>query len=646
MVHGVMGKVLWVDLSAGTCLIETIPDIVYERLLSGMGLAAYLLYQRIPPGADPLGPQNVLGFVSGLLGGAGSLVTGRWMAAAKSPLTGAWGETNCGGTLSPALKHAGFDGIFFTGASQRPVYLFVENGRAELRDASGLWGLDTRETEQAIRRMHPGRPVSVACIGLAGERLSRIAGIVNDEGRLAARSGLGAVMGSKRLKALVVRGSQPVKIHDRQEMKRLSKKANVFASFRPPFVSGRVFSVVGELFRILPLAMRQDGLLYKILLSRWGTIGMNQVSVGMGDSPIRNWTGSNEDFTLRISSDLNPDRITDRQERRYHCRSCPIGCGGVLTESGNHKPEYETVMALGGLLVNHDLDSIYRINERLNRAGMDSISAGGTIAFAIECYQHGLLTHEDTGGMELTWGDAPAIERLVEMMIRREGIGNLLADGSRAAAERIGRGSERFAVQARGQELAMHDSRNDPGFALHAVVDPAPGRHTTGSYMYYEMFQLWKKIPSLPAIKPRFYPKGWKYSASEEQAKMAAACSQFMAAANGAGLCLFGAFIGVHRLPFFEWLNAATGWRKKPEEYLAIGRNIHAIRQAFNAREGLPPRHDINPRALGLPPLRRGANRNRSVSLDRLVPLYWKAMGCDPDTGKPDGTILSELDLE
>ena len=646
----VMGKMLWVDLSEGRCWEETVPEGVYQTYLSGMGLAAYTLYRSIPAGADPLGPENVLGFVSGLLTGTGSLMTGRWMVTGKSPLTGTWGDANCGGTLAPAIKHAGYDGIFVRGTSPQPVYLYVDHGRAELRAADELWGLDTRQTEDRLQVLFPGRPVSVACIGPAGEKCSLIAGISNDQGRMAARSGLGAVMGAKRLKALVVSGAYPIPTAQPEEMQRLTKRFLRWANFQPPFVNGQGARLLGTAMRWTPLSLRQDGMLYKFFLTKFGTVGLNQFSIETGDAPLGNWMGTNEDFPPDRSETVNPDRIREREQAKYHCYSCPLGCGGMTHFAGGqretHKPEYETVLALGGLLFNRDLESIFEANEMLNRAGMDSISAGGTLAFALEAYERGWITREDTDGLELRWGDSTVILELLRRMIAREGIGDWLADGSRAAAERIGHGSGEAAVQAGGQELAMHDGRNDPGFALHAALDPTPGRHTVGAYLYYEMFQLWRKIPRLPAARGPLYPKGHKYGAGREKALQAAANSQFIQLLNGAGGCLFGALMGVHRMPLFEWLNAAAGWELDAEAYLRIGRNIQTARQAFNARENLPLKAPINPRALGLPPQTRGANRGRSVPLEELASLYWAEMGWDESSGKPPRAELAALGLE
>ena len=528
MHFGYMGKILMVDLSTRVIREEIVPDRVYEQYLSGMGLAACILYDRIPAGADPLGPENIIGFVSGLLTGTGSLFAGRWMVVGKSPLTGGWGEANCGGSFSPAIKRCGYDGIFFAGISEKPVYLHVNDGGAELRDASHLWGRDTVESE-AMLIAETSANSRIAVIGPAGERLSLIAGICNDRGRMAARSGLGAVMGAKRLKAVVLDGKKRIEVHNRAEIKRLSQMCNRWVQFQPPIFAGPVAAYVGALMRILPVQMAMDGLVYKMLLKKWGTGGMNQMSVEMGDAPIKNWRGSNVDWGIKKSLSVNPDAIKKYEKVKYHCYACPLGCGGICVTKGKygetHKPEYETVLSLGGLCMNADVDSIFHLNEILNRAGMDTISAGSTVAFAIECYEAGILTKKDTDGLELTWGNSEAIVALIEKMIRREGIGDMLADGSKAAARKIGKKAEASAMHAGGQELPMHDGRNDPGYNVHYSVEAAPGRHTVGAQMYYEMFQLWKVAKGLPRVKPLYF-KGRKYVADEEKAVMAAAMQQ------------------------------------------------------------------------------------------------------------------------
>lgn len=648
MDRGYTGKILQVNLSTGDINEEVIPDWVYERFLAGMGLGAFILHRDIPANADPLGPDNVLGFVAGILTGTGSLFTGRWTVVGKSPLTDGWGDANCGGMLAPAIKRCGYDGIFITGASDTPVYLDIKNGKAKICNADDLWGKDAIETEMILtQRCRKKKLPRVACIGPAGENLSRISGISTDKGRIAARSGLGAVMGAKKLKALVFSGTRPIKPHDREAVHRLSRKCNRWATFQIPFLSGSMLGKIGALMRMLPTQMAMDGMLYKLMLSKWGTTAMNQMSVEMGDSPIKNWKGTNKDFDAKRSQTVDPDIFRQCEIVKYHCYSCPIGCGGICATNGKfretHKPEYETVLALGGLCLNEDADSIFYLNELLNRAGMDSISAGGTVAFAIECFEKGLITQADTDGLELTWGNTEAIVALIEKMIRREGIGDLLADGTKAAAQKIGKDARHYAMHAGGQELPMHDGRCDPGYVVHYAVEPSPGKHTVGAQMYYEMYRLWKKVKSLP--KPDiFYFKGSKYVADESKAIRSATCSKYMNVLNGTGTCIFGAFLGADRLPLFDWINAATGWTKTPEDYLTIGEAVQTLRQSFNIKHGIDPRQNIpGPRATGQPALSMGANKGRSVDIQKMIRDYWQQFGWDPTNGQPRPDVMPHL---
>ncbi|HON38599.1 MAG TPA: aldehyde ferredoxin oxidoreductase family protein [Deltaproteobacteria bacterium] len=650
MNRGYMGRVLMVDLTKGDFREEKIPDEVYEKYLSGIGLAAYLLYDRIPAGADPLGPENILGFVSGLLTGTGSLFSGRWMVVGKSPLTGTWGDANCGGSFSPAIKRCGYDGIFFSGVSEKPVYLYIKDRKITLMDASHLWGKDAIETEEILLERH-GPGARVAVIGPAGERLSLISGICNDKGRIAARSGLGAVMGSKRLKALVLDGKKRITPYDREAVHKLSRKCNRWVQFQVPLGPSIGTALIGTLLRVLPTAMAMDGMVYKMILRQWGTGGLNQMSPEWGDSPVKNWKGSNVDWPLKKSKSADPDLVKKLEFIKYHCYSCPLGCGGKCSLTGKysetHKPEYESVLALGGLCMNEDTDSLFYLNELLNRAGMDTISAGATVAWVMECFEQGILTIDDIDGLDLSWGNTSAMIALIHKMINREGIGDILADGSRAAAKKIGRGSEKYTVHAGGQEPAMHDGRQDPGFAVHYCVEPTPGRHTLGAQLYYEMFQLWKKVRGLPKKLPfQIYHKNSKYRATEKHTLEAAACSKYMNVVNGAGLCMFGTFLGITRTPTFDWLNAATGWNKTPEEYMEIGKRIQTLKQAFNVRHGIDPRANrLSDRALGIPPQPQGANKGRTVPIEKRMEDYWRHFGWDPTTGKPTDETLAGLGL-
>lgn len=652
---GYMGKILFVNLTSGQIEERIIPDRVYEMLLSGVGLGAYVLYSEIPAGADPLGPENILGFTSGLLTGTGSLMTGRWMVVCKSPLTGGWGDANCGGTLAPAIKQCGYDGIFFSGIAEKPVYLHINNKGPQLKDASHVWGKDATESEEILRAENTvKKKPSVAVIGTAGEKVSLIAGVCNDGGRIAARSGGGAVMGSKRLKAIVLAGSKPIKCHDLQEVKKISqayadkiRKQNL-----PGIVKGSLLPLMGKAMTSIKRVAPLDGMMFALMMRKWGTPMSNGMAVTNGDTPIKNWAGSVKDYNRSYYSKINADYVIKREYRKYHCYSCVVGCGGVcdISDIGQgrfthtHKPEYETCAVFGGLLMNRDLDSIFYINELLNRAGMDSISAGHAVAFAMECYEKGLLTPEDTGGLKLTWGNAQAVVKLIEMMIAREGLGDILADGVKIAAGKIGSGAEEYAIHAGGQEPGMHDSRFDPQMGVHYSTDPTPGRHTIGAAQYYNMTRLWEKVSWAPAVK--IYPKDEEYIATDREALKTVAGACYKQIVDGIGGCLFAQIMGVQHWQAFEWLNAATGWGKTPDEYMLIGKRMQTLRQLFNVKHGIEPKSfKIHPRMAGDPPLKEGPNKGRTVPIDDMMSLHWKHFGWDENTGIPLPETIQHLEL-
>lgn len=631
--NGYTGKILTVDLTNSSWQEERIPHDVYRKFLSGVGLGAYYLYKNIPAKADPLGPENILGFVAGVLTGTGALFSGRWLVVGKSPLTGGWGDANCGGNFGRAIKACGYDGIFFRGCSEKPVYLVLHKNGIEIRDASALWGMDTVETEKyLIENSGVGKKARVACIGPAGEKRSLISGICNDRGRIAARSGLGAVMGAKKLKAVVLAGRELIRIADRPSLKNLNKECSLLLpkeDFRLPAWS---FPLVVRLMSISKTVSRPDGMMSLGIIRKWGTIGGNQASVVTGDAPVKNWSSGPQAYNSKY---VNPDRILAKEVKKYHCYSCPLGCGGICSHVGpyeeSHKPEYETATSLGALLLNEDLDSIFYLNEYLNRAGMDSISAGGAIAFAIECYENGLLDNFDTQGLDLSWGNAGALVRLVELMVAREGIGDLFADGVKAAVDRIGGESDAYAVHAGGQELPMHDPKQDPGFGVHYLVEPTPGRHTIGALLKYATLRLWNKVSWAPEA-PQSYRLSEKYMWTEEKGLHLAANSMVKMVVDGAGVCTFGTDMGLDRYPLFEYLNAVTGWNLHPDEYMEIGKRVQTLRQLFNVREGISPAEvKISGRAIGDPPLKKGPVRGIELNLDSAVGYYWKAMDWNAD---------------
>lgn len=653
MAYAYMGKVLFVDLGKGSFEERTIEESWYHDYIGGVGLAARILYGEIPAGADALGPDNVLGFMSGLLTGTGSFMTGRWMAVCKSPITNAWGDANCGGTLSPAIKQCGYDGIFFKGISPTPVYLYIDPKGPKLLDASAYWGKDAVEAEELLLASYTGKKTpAIATIGQAAENLSLISGISNDRGRYAGRSGVGAVMGSKRLKAVMLAGIKQIPCANPEEMHRLSagyaKKVRLMnLGFMPGFAMPALGKVLGA-----KVVVPMDGIISAGILKKWGTIYNDTAGQVNGDSPVKNWSSSVAEFGPRHYQKFNPDRIIARETRKYHCYSCIIGCGGItdtedLTGSKHsHKPEYETVCAFGGLALSDNLDAIFRCNEICNRGGLDTISAGGTVAFAIECYEAGILTKADTGGLELKWGGADAIVQLLGMMVRREGIGDVLADGSKRAAQRIGKGSERFAVHSGGQEPGMHDSRLDPMMGVSFAADPTPGRHTISASIYYNAAHLWDKISWAPSFtKP--YMKSEEYEATEREALKSAAGAVAKQVIDGAGGCLFALTTGVQHWPIFEYLNAATGWDRSPDDYAEAGRRNQALRQVFGYKHGVSPRKDnLHPRMAGRPPLTTGPLAGATVPIEDMVTGYWKALGFDPETGLPSREYVAAMGIE
>ncbi len=656
--NGVCGKVLLVDVGKRTFTEKYLDESFYNTYLSGVGLAAAMLHELIPVGAAPLGPENVLGFTSGFLTGSGAFFSGRWLAVTKSPLTGTWGEANGGGNFSPAIKRCGYDGIFLQGASEKPIYITIDENEVMFEDASIIWGKDIEETENWLNSKYNNRKPATVVIGEAAENLSLISGIVNDSARIAARAGVGAVMGSKKIKAIVLNGKMrmPSKANGKKVIA-LNKTAGRYVLSVGAFLPAFAVTLTGVLFRFEMGRMFTDkimnglgGIIVPAIYKKWGTIGLNKMSMHWGDAPVKNWQGTVKDFYGRKLDNISPDKILSKQSKSYHCYNCPLGCGGTCEITGYqskkmHKPEYESIIALGPLLMIDDLDFLMGINHRLNMAGLDTISAGGTLAFAMECYQKGLIDSAQTGGLELEWGNKEVVKELVEQMIKREGFGAILSDGSKIAAIKIGDIAKEFAINAGGQELSMHDPRLDPGYGLHASVDPNPGKHTTGSYLFYYLFRLHSQLKDIEEV-PLMSSSKEVLAANDENAKKAVLTSQYMQLVNACGLCMFGSFLGADRLRVFDYINAVSGWEKTPEEYMEIGHRIQTLRQLFNIREGVNPLDNrMNMRLAGQPAQKEGPNKGRSFDIDTLMQKYWEEIGWDSETGVPLTETIEKLGL-
>lgn len=608
MSRGYMGKLLWIDLSSGSIEEEVLQDDFCRKYIGGYGFGTKILYDRTEPGVDPLGPDNILGFLTGVLTATPAIIGSRYVVVCKSPLTNSWGDANSGGFFGPELKFAGYDGVFFTGASDKPVYVSIIDGKVELHDAADLWGKDTYDTEDLLKEKH-GAKIRAACIGPSGEAISKIACVINDKGRAAGRSGVGAVMGSKKLKAVVVSGSAKVPMADEQAAKELRTKI---------------------------LKEEKDA---GEGMKKYGTSGITADSALSGDSPVKNWGGAGTvDFpNAKVISD---DAVIALQEKKYACWRCNIACGGHMkavdgkykVAAGVHKPEYETLCAFGTSCLNDNLESIIKVNDICNRTGIDTISAGGTVAFAIECYENGIITKEDTGGLELTWGNDEAIVELTRLIADREGFGKILSDGVKIAAERIGKGSDEYAIHLGGQELPMHDPRFTPGLALTYQFEATPGRHTQGGEL----------IAPPSGIDFDKYDRTQYAGRGEDQKKLV----NLMHVVNAAGLCMFG-YITYNAQSIPDFLTAVTGWEWTMEEVLKAGERIANLRRMFNIREGINPLEwKVPKRMLGHPPLTEGNIRGISLDDKTMIQEFCAAMDWDPVTARPSDEKLRSLGLE
>jgi len=611
-----MGRIAFVDLSSRTIEIETPDDELYLKYLGGYGLGAYYLYTRMKPRVDPLGPENMLGFLPGPLSGTPAICGNRFQVVAKSPKTGVFGDANCGGDLGPKMKFAGFDAVFFTGIASEPVYLVLQDGEAELKSARELWGLNVPATEEKLKELY-GKDAAIASIGSAGEAVTLLAAIMNDRDRAAGRSGLGAVMGSKRLKAVVAVPKMTIPLADEEQMK--AKRT--------------------ELIK----AMRDGNPLYD-LFHNFGTSGLTAGAVESGDCPVKNWAGSAEDFPT--ASKISDEAVKDVVTKPYGCWHCPIACGGFVkigsgpfaVEGG--KPEYETLGSLGAMMLIDDLPAICKANDICNRNGLDTISTGCTLAFAFECYEKGVITEEDTGGLELTWGNAEALVELTEQIAKREGFGAVLANGAKVAAEKIGEAATECAMQIEGEEVPMHDPRLNPGLAASYKLDATPARHTQLSSWAVEA----GFVPG--GLEERY--GGWTPEKKYEytgKAKAHRVVSALMHVINAEGVCMFGACC-IPAQAQVDFLNGAMGTSWTLDDVLEIGDRIGNLRVAFNLREG---RKNVDfkvpGRIIGAPPLEAGPLKGVTVDADLQQKEYFEEMGWGPD-GIPTRETLEGLGLD
>jgi len=619
---GYTGKWLYVNLTTGQIEPREYDAALAERYLGGNGFGTRLLWEQVGPEVDPLVPESLLIFATGPL--CGTLVpnAGRMEVIAKSPLTGIYGDANAGGFFGPELKFAGWDAIVVTGQAPHPVYLAIADDRVELRDARDLWGLTTSQTEAAIRRAWGDPQVKTATIGPAGEHLVRFAAIQITPQRSAARCGLGAVMGSKHLKAVAVRGHGPIRVADPTRFHELA------ASFHRRIRANPFFPAI----------------------SAHGTPGIVALMDPLGRFPTRNF---------QMGSFLEVDKINAEAlearafVRHLACFGCPVACdklyrlpNGPYIGTALRSVEYETISALGSGVWNADLDSILAANRLCDELGMDTISAGRAISFALELWEEEILNLDDTGGLVLRWGDAEMVLRLLEMIAYRRGFGDLLAEGTRRAAQVIGRGAERYAMHVKGMEIPAQDGRAQKSMGLAHVTSSRGADH----------------LKAFPTIDETGYPEegrrryGEQYLpeivdplATKYKPMLVKDGEDFGAVVDSVGVCKSGGtfvFAELYWPDIAAALEAATGMEMPTERLKRIGERIYNLQRCYNALHGITRADDRLPRRFTDEPSPSGNARGQVIDLEPMLDEYYRLRGWDPATGWPTAEKLRELGLK
>jgi aldehyde:ferredoxin oxidoreductase len=604
------GRLLRVDLASGECEDVPLEEELVGTYLLGSGLAAHMFKEALDAGRvpeDPLDPANTLYAFNGLLSGTIAPTGCRSTWCARSPLTGIWGESNTGGHWGAELRFAGYDGIIVEGGADHPVTLWIDgrDGTVELRDAAHLWGLDHFETHERLREETDPR-ARIACIGPAGERLVRFASVMQGgptHSRAAGRTGMGAVMGAKKLKAIAVRGTDKPSYPDAKALRDLVKRLN-------------------KMIREKAAGM-----------TKLGTSGGVLSAEVYGGLPLKNWLeGSWHDGAEAITGETMHETLW---VRNTFCYACPIGCGkavevteGPYAGVSGEGPEYETVSGFGGLLLIDDLSAIVRMNDLCNRYGMDTITTSGVLAFATEAFERGIITVEDTDGIELAWGAPEPAIRMIEKIACREGIGDLLAQGSRAAAAALDRGAgtaESFAVHVKGLELPYIDPRAFVDMGLDYATANRGACHMESPSYWRGYGMTWP---------------GWqdgerdRFEGGETAAQLVIEFQNFASVFNPLGLCKFICKGGIAPAHVTALVNAALGWSWEPEDLMMAGRRIFDLKRRINLDLGVTRSDDTLPDRVLTHPRPSGAAADNLPDLDVMLQHYYRLREWDEE-GRP-----------
>lgn len=618
MPYGYAGRILRVNLSSQQLTVDEPAEAFYRRYFGGEGFVGYFLLSELRPGVEPLSPGNRLIFAAGPLTGVPVGGCGRHSVGGKSPLTWAFGEAEAGGYWGAELKMAGFDAIIVEGRAERPVYLFIRDGEAQLRDARHLWGLKTLECQNAIREELGDAGIKVAQIGPAGENQVRFACVVNDLDAFAGRTGMGAVMGSKNLKAVACRGHQRPSLADSQAVASIARW------------------------------IRDNAPKNNKTMQELGTASLIRALNRQGGLPTCNFQMGSFEGADSISGEAMRDTIF---VKRRSCFACPVQCKREVAMDGPYAvdpayggPEYETIAALGSNCGIDDLKAIAKANELTAAYGLDSISCGSVIAFAMECFQSGLLTPQDTGGLELRFGNAPAMLQMIGQIALRQGLGSLLSEGVARASEKMGPTSREFALHIKGQELPMHEPRWKQGMGVGYCVSPTGADHCHNMHdsAYTKSSSLLDQLKALGILEP--LPVD---DLSPAKMRLLIYHSLWQHFLNCAVCCYFVMIygqVGFQRMA--NLVSAVTGWDTSVFELMKVGERALALARVFNQREGFTSHDDHMPERFFAP---HAAGPLQGVALDPAVfskakELYYDMMGW-PE-GSPSSGKLSELGIE
>ena len=612
-IRGYVGKYVIIDLTARTCETRDFDDGILKNFVGGPALGAKILYDEMPAKTPWDAPESLIGFISAPTNGAGPLIGARYTVVSKSPVTGMWNDSNSGGQFGTILRRSGYDAVFVKGIADKPTYIFIDNGNVSFRDASYLWGKTTEDTENAIKAELGDDKVGIALIGPAGERKSNMASIMNDTHRAAGRGGSGAVMGSKNLKALVCRGDMKPEIHSKDGVVALNKEITDWCKTGPTADT------------MVPMFFN------------YGTGGTYVSGIYSGDTSIRNWSGVPSELTEEeINACSSPEMDKRYKKRKFACNTCSLGCGAIYEiKDGKHpieetgRPEYETDGMFGSGLGAGDPEVVNWCNYLCNEYGFDTISFGGTIAWAMECYVNGLFTIEETGGIDLKWGDVEAISQMAEAMCKESTeMGRILNMGALAAAKHYGRGLD-YVMHAGGIESPQHDPRLAPGLARTYQYDPTPGRHVKGG----QGFTAAAHLP--PEVKYDFD--------SPDNAERDIEGVIDAEITNMSGFCQFS---DVAMPPGIKarFLTTLTGVDYDEGAARNLGLRSYTMRHAFNLREGFK-RADatIAGRIVGKPAMTDGPHTGITIDNEKLADHFFRAMDWDLKTMVPSKAALEKL---